>query len=247
MAKYAIWVMLKAKPGKEDDIEAFLKQGASMSLEEPKTVNWYGVKIAPGMYGVFDTFDDEEAANFSSGVACSDSTMARSRSSCCSTRSMATLITRAAEAVVLRGDDIELDHSTGMVERNARFPKIDVEHAGMATTNCAFSGLLSAFSQPRIFHFLLHTLRSKEWVVYSKPPFGGPEHVFRLPPATPTASPSPMEGCSASIADRWVSAGETPGTTTAAHNRDPDLLDERVAGCVFGQQHWGCCGPALHQ
>ena len=59
MAKYAIWVMLKAKPGKEEDVEAFLKQGAAMSLEEPKTVSWYGVKIAPGMYGVFDTFDDE--------------------------------------------------------------------------------------------------------------------------------------------------------------------------------------------
>lgn len=59
MAKYAIWVMLKARPGKEDDVEAFLKQGAAMSLDEPQTVNWYGVKIAPGMYGVFDTFDDE--------------------------------------------------------------------------------------------------------------------------------------------------------------------------------------------
>ena len=60
MAKLAIWVMLKAKPGKEADVEAFLKQGAVMSKDEPKTVNWYGVKIAPGMYGVLDTFDDEE-------------------------------------------------------------------------------------------------------------------------------------------------------------------------------------------
>ncbi len=59
MAKLAIWVMLKAKPGKEADVEAFLKQGAAMAKDEPKTVNWYGVKIAPGMYGVFDTFDDE--------------------------------------------------------------------------------------------------------------------------------------------------------------------------------------------
>jgi len=59
MATKAIWVMLKAKPGKEADVEAFLKQGAAMSLDEPKTVTWYGVKIAPGMYGVFDTFDDE--------------------------------------------------------------------------------------------------------------------------------------------------------------------------------------------
>ena len=59
MAKQAIWVMLKAKPGKEADVEAFLKQGAVMSKDEPQTVTWYGVKIAPGMYGVFDTFDDE--------------------------------------------------------------------------------------------------------------------------------------------------------------------------------------------
>ena len=59
MATKAIWVMLKAKPGKEADVEAFLKQGAAMSNDEPQTVTWYGVKIAPGMYGVFDTFDDE--------------------------------------------------------------------------------------------------------------------------------------------------------------------------------------------
>jgi quinol monooxygenase YgiN len=59
MAMQAIWVMLKAKPGKEADVEAFLKQGAEMSKDEPQTVTWYGLKIAPGMYGVFDTFDDE--------------------------------------------------------------------------------------------------------------------------------------------------------------------------------------------
>jgi len=52
MAKQAIWVMLKAKPGKEADVEAFLKQGAAMSNDEPRTVTWYGVKIAPGG-GVF--------------------------------------------------------------------------------------------------------------------------------------------------------------------------------------------------
>jgi quinol monooxygenase YgiN len=59
MAKQAIWVMLKAKPGKEAEVEAFLKQGASMSHEEPQTVTWYGLKLGPGTYGVFDTFNDE--------------------------------------------------------------------------------------------------------------------------------------------------------------------------------------------
>jgi quinol monooxygenase YgiN len=59
MAKQAIWVMLKAKPGKEDEVEAFLKQGAVISREESRTVTWYGVKIDSSTYGVFDTFDDE--------------------------------------------------------------------------------------------------------------------------------------------------------------------------------------------
>jgi quinol monooxygenase YgiN len=59
MAKQAIWVMLKAKPGKENDVEAFLKQGAAISNDEPLTVTWYGVKLGPGTYGVFDTFDNE--------------------------------------------------------------------------------------------------------------------------------------------------------------------------------------------
>ena len=48
--------MLKAKPGKESEVEAFLSQGATLANDEAQTVNWYGVKIAPGMYGVFDTF-----------------------------------------------------------------------------------------------------------------------------------------------------------------------------------------------
>ncbi|MCA1617006.1 MAG: antibiotic biosynthesis monooxygenase [Acidobacteria bacterium] len=59
MAKQAIWVMLKAKPGREDEIEAFLKQGAQMAGQESGTVTWYGVKMGPGVYGVFDTFNDE--------------------------------------------------------------------------------------------------------------------------------------------------------------------------------------------
>lgn len=59
MAQQAIWVMLKAKQGKDAEIEAFLKQGAQMAGDEAQTVTWYGVKVAPGVYGVFDTFADE--------------------------------------------------------------------------------------------------------------------------------------------------------------------------------------------
>ncbi|HET6219388.1 MAG TPA: antibiotic biosynthesis monooxygenase [Acidobacteriaceae bacterium] len=59
MAKYALYVPLKAKPGKAAAVEAFLKQGAEMSKAEKGTVTWYGIKEDDGAYAVFDTFDDE--------------------------------------------------------------------------------------------------------------------------------------------------------------------------------------------
>jgi hypothetical protein len=42
-----------------------------------------------------------------------------------------------------------------------------------------FAGKLSDLSTPRAFYSLLGSLRRREWVVYSKPPFGGPEHVLK--------------------------------------------------------------------
>jgi hypothetical protein len=42
-----------------------------------------------------------------------------------------------------------------------------------------FAGKLAALSSPRTFYSLLGSLRRKEWVVYSKPPFGGPEQVLK--------------------------------------------------------------------
>ena len=59
MAKYALYVSLKAKPGKAAEVEAFLKLGAEMSRAESGTVTWYGIKEDDGAYAVFDTFDDE--------------------------------------------------------------------------------------------------------------------------------------------------------------------------------------------
>lgn len=60
MAKYALYASLKAKPGKEGEVEAFLKQGAQMAGEESGTVTWYGLKEGEGQYAVFDTFNDEQ-------------------------------------------------------------------------------------------------------------------------------------------------------------------------------------------
>jgi quinol monooxygenase YgiN len=60
MAKYALYAELKAQPGKEAEVETFLKQGAQMAQTETVTVNWYGFKEdKPGVFGIFDTFHDE--------------------------------------------------------------------------------------------------------------------------------------------------------------------------------------------
>jgi quinol monooxygenase YgiN len=63
MAKYALYVSLKAKPGKAAEVEAFLKQGAEMSRAETGTITWYALKEDDGSYAVFDTFDDEAGRN----------------------------------------------------------------------------------------------------------------------------------------------------------------------------------------
>jgi quinol monooxygenase YgiN len=61
MAKFAFRVELKAKPGKEAEIEAFLKHGAVLAEAEAGVVTWHAFKQEdkPGVYGIFDTFDEE--------------------------------------------------------------------------------------------------------------------------------------------------------------------------------------------
>lgn len=57
----ALLVIMKAKPGKEKDVEAFLKVGQKIVHDkEPKTVSWYAFNLGEGTYGIFDTSDDEE-------------------------------------------------------------------------------------------------------------------------------------------------------------------------------------------
>lgn len=59
MVKYALYGTLKAKPGKEAEVEAFLRQGAEMARKETGTMTWYAIREDDGQYGIFDTFNDE--------------------------------------------------------------------------------------------------------------------------------------------------------------------------------------------
>jgi len=63
MAKFALLVELKAKPGKESEVEAFLEKEASLVRGEPGTLSWHAAKVEgePGVYRIFDTFNDEVA------------------------------------------------------------------------------------------------------------------------------------------------------------------------------------------
>ena len=63
MAKFAFLVEMKAKPGKESEVEAFLKKEASLVKKEAGTLTWDAAKIEgeTGVYRVFDTFDTEAA------------------------------------------------------------------------------------------------------------------------------------------------------------------------------------------
>jgi quinol monooxygenase YgiN len=66
MAKFALYVPLKAKAGKEADVEALLKQGAQRAQKEKGTVSWYALQEGERQYSVFDTFEDEAGARCSS-------------------------------------------------------------------------------------------------------------------------------------------------------------------------------------
>ena len=71
MATKALFVRLEAKPGKEADVERFIKDGLQIVQEEPATTSWFGIRLGPSTFGIFDTFPDESGrqAHLSGRVA----------------------------------------------------------------------------------------------------------------------------------------------------------------------------------
>ncbi len=63
MDKLALLVLLNARPGKEQEVETFLKSAQPLALRETDTSTWYAVKLSPGKFGIFDTFKDETGRN----------------------------------------------------------------------------------------------------------------------------------------------------------------------------------------
>jgi quinol monooxygenase YgiN len=58
--KLGIIALLEAKPGKGEELGAFLKIGRALAVAEKDTVTWYAFKISETEYGIFDSFETEE-------------------------------------------------------------------------------------------------------------------------------------------------------------------------------------------
>ena len=59
MLKHSLFVRLEAKPGKEDEVAAFLQQGLQLANQETTTPLWFALRFGPTTFGVFDAFENE--------------------------------------------------------------------------------------------------------------------------------------------------------------------------------------------
>lgn len=71
MLSLGFFVRLEAKPGKENEVAAFLKQGLELANQETTTPLWFAFRLSPSTFGVFDAFHDESGrqAHFNGPIA----------------------------------------------------------------------------------------------------------------------------------------------------------------------------------
>ena len=58
-AKVALFVRLEARPGKEAEVEQFLRGGLALVQQEPGTSLWFGLRLSATTFGIFDSFPNE--------------------------------------------------------------------------------------------------------------------------------------------------------------------------------------------
>jgi quinol monooxygenase YgiN len=59
--RLGVLAFLEAKEGKGSDLGAFLESGRALALAETGTITWYAFKISNTEYGIFDSFETEDA------------------------------------------------------------------------------------------------------------------------------------------------------------------------------------------
>ena len=59
MNRLGVLATLQARPGKESEVEHFLKSAAPLVEAETGTTSWFSFRMGAAMFGIFDTFKDE--------------------------------------------------------------------------------------------------------------------------------------------------------------------------------------------
>ena len=59
MLTVSLLARLEAKPGKEEDVAAFLRHGLELANREPTTPVWFALRLGPATFAIFDAFRDE--------------------------------------------------------------------------------------------------------------------------------------------------------------------------------------------
>jgi quinol monooxygenase YgiN len=59
MLTVALFARLEAKPGKENEVAAFLQQGLQLANQEAATPLWFALRLGPTTFAIFDAFRDE--------------------------------------------------------------------------------------------------------------------------------------------------------------------------------------------
>lgn len=59
MLTLALFARLEAKPGKEQEVAAFLDQGLQLANQETTTPLWFALRLGPTTFAIFDAFHDE--------------------------------------------------------------------------------------------------------------------------------------------------------------------------------------------
>jgi hypothetical protein len=57
----ALLVPVQAQPGKEDEVEQFLRDGLGIVNDEPVTLAWFAVRFGPSSFAIFDAFPGDAA------------------------------------------------------------------------------------------------------------------------------------------------------------------------------------------
>jgi len=59
MFTLSLFARLEARPGKEEEVAAFLKQGLQLANQESTTPLWFALRLGPTTFAIFDAFKDE--------------------------------------------------------------------------------------------------------------------------------------------------------------------------------------------